>query len=174
MADDQRKKTGPLKNPSNNAAQIYAHQRGTEAIAKYAPKVVPLLHEVIETHFGDTPGYGIDDNIELDSDDLRFGWRIFGMGAGEASFAGETMYFTEAAAGAPQRKTLLTVQIVLGDLGYPTGFLVDTLRTYTTVKTGLLGLKQKVQMTTGRSRGAKLNEADLAEALAEIAQTMEK
>ena len=84
------------------------------------------------------------------------------------------MYFTEAAAGAPQRKTLLTVQIVLGDLGYPAGFLVDTLRTYTTVKTGLLGLKQKVQMTTGRSRSAKLNEADLAEALAEIAPTMEK
>lgn len=172
MSDNQRKVTGRLdpsilQHPINNATQIYLHQRGAEALAKYSPMVIPMLHELLEKYFGETPGYGIDDNIDLDSDVLRFGWRIFGMGQGEA-------VFNENTPAAPQRKTLLTVELLFAEMGHATGFLVDTRRTHTTVKTGLLGLKQKVQVTMGKARQTKLSETELADALEEIVQTMER
>ena len=172
MSDGQSRKTGklgtgPLNSPQNNANQIYHHQRRAEALAAYAPEVVPLLKNLVLNTFGSTPGYGVDDNIDADSEIMRYGWRIFGLSKGEAKFKDDTP-------AASQRKTLLAVELLFGETGLPVNFLVDTRRTHTTFKTGLLGLKQKVTTTYGSSRTVRLDSAELAEALEDLAQTMEK
>lgn len=171
MSDDPRGKTGrlgtgPLR-PEYQATQIYHHQRQADAFSQYAPVVIPMLKRVLEDVFGETPGYGVDDNIDADSDSMRFGWRIFGLAAGESRFRGETP-------DAPQRKTLLSVELRFGEQGQPVGFIVDTRRTHTTIKTGLLGLKQKITSTKGSMRQVTLSETELAEALDELSKTMER
>lgn len=159
--------TGGLRSPEGNAVEIYHHQRRAEALAKYAPMVVPLLKDVLLNTFGSTPGYGVDDNIDVDADVMRFGWRIFGLGEAEMQFGDEMPR-------AGERKTLLAVELLFGEMGNPTAFMVDTRRTRTMVKTGLLGLKQRIQVASGSARKAALNETDLKEALDEIAPTMER
>lgn len=164
--------TGLFRSPASTATEIFHHQRRTEAMAKYAPLVVPLLKEQLLNAVGTTPGYGIDDNLD-DDDATRYGWRIFALGSGEARFVGEAQYVSETPA-AGQRKTLLAVELLFGETGNPVAFLVDTRRSRTMVKTGLLGLKQHITVTDGATRKAALSESDLNDALNEMVSTMER
>lgn len=158
--------TGNLRSAEQAAAEIYHHQRRTEALSKYAPMVVPLLKDVQLNMFGSTRGYGVDDHIESD-EGARYGWRIFGMGAGEARFIDDTPE-------ASQRKTLMAVELIFNEMASPIAFLVDTRRTHTVIKTGILGLRQQVKVTSGTARRTALNEDDLRDALNETAPTMDR
>jgi hypothetical protein len=165
--------TGLFRSPAGTANEIYYHQRRAEGLAKYAPLVVPLLKELLESVVGDTPGYGVDDNLDEGNDGARYGWRVFAVGSGEARFLGEAQYVSETPE-AGQRKTLLAVELLFGETGSPVAFLVDTRRSRMMVRTGLLGLKQHITVTDGATRKAPLSESDLRDALTEMASTMER
>ena len=175
MPDNTRGKTGRLNPPGtgnlpdNNAIQIFYHQRRAEGLAQYAPMVVPLLKDVLFDYFDDKPGYGVDDNIDVDADIMRYGWRIFRTGApAEGLTLGEEMPMSGT------RKTILAVELLFSESGHPSAFLVDTRRTRTSIKTGLLGLKQRIEVTEGASKKTSLSEIELKAALKEIVKTAER
>lgn len=174
MSDGSRGKTGKLNRPvtgnlpENNAVQIFYHQRRAEGLAQYAPMVVPLLKDLVYDIFGDKPGYGVDDNIDVDAEVMRYGWRIFGMSKAQMDQFGDEMPNTGT------RKTLLAVELLFSESGQPIAFLVDTRRTHTSIKTGLLGIKQRIEVTVGEARKTALNEIELKRALNEVIKTIEK
>lgn len=175
MPDNAKGKTGRLNNPipgnipDNNAIQIFYHQRRAEALAQYAPMVVPLLKDVLFDYFDGKPAYGVDDNIDVDADVMRYGWRIFRTGApAENLTLGEEMPMSGT------RKTLLAVELLFSESGHAVAFLVDTRRTRTSIKTGLLGIKQRIEVTEGASKKASLSETELKAALKEIVKTVER
>jgi hypothetical protein len=176
MPDNAKGKTGRLNNPipgnipDNNAIQIFYHQRRAEGLAQYAPMVVPLLKDVLFDYFDDKPGYGVDDNIDVDADVMRYGWRIFKTV--EAPADGFSLTGELPAAGT--RKTILAVELLFSESGHPNAFLVDTRRTRTSVKTGLLGIKQRIEVTEGASKKTALSEHELKSALKEIVKTVER
>lgn len=175
MPDKTRGKTGRLNNPvpgnipDNNAVQIFYHQRRAEALAQYAPMVVPLLKDMLFDYFDGNSAYGVDDNIDVDADVMRYGWRIFRTGAPAENLAlGEEMPMSGT------RKTLLAVELLFSESGNPTAFLVDTRRTRTSIRTGLLGIKQRIEVTEGESKKTVLSEPELKAALKEIVKTAER
>lgn len=176
MPDNTRGKTGRLNPPGtdnipdNNAIQIFYHQRRAEGLAQYAPMVVPLLKDMLFDDFDEKPGYGVDDNIDVDADIMRYGWRIFKT----VESAADSFSLTGELPTAGTRKTILAVELIFSESGYPLAFLVDTRRTRTSVKTGLLGLKQRIEVTEGASKKTALNETELRAALKEIVKTVER
>ena len=176
MPDNTRGKTGRLNLPGtgnlpdNNAIQIFHHQRRAEGLAQYAPMVVPLLKEVVFGFFGDKPDYGVDDNVDVDADLMRYGWRIFKT----VQAAADSFSLTGELPSAATRKTVLAVELLFSENGHPYGFLVDSRRTRTSVKTGLLGIKQRIEVTEGAAKKVSLNEAELKAALKEILKTVER
>jgi hypothetical protein len=176
MPDNTRGKTGRLNLPGtgnlpdNNAIQIFYHQRRAEGLAQYAPMVVPLLKDLLYDTFGDRLGYGVDDNIEVDADVMRYGWRIFRT----VEAAADDFSLTGELPRAGIRKTLLAVELLFSESGHPIAFLVDTRRTRTSVKTGLLGIKQRIEVTEGAAKKTSLSETELKAALKEIVKTVER
>lgn len=174
MPDDKRGKTGRLNRPvtgnlpDNNAVQIFYHQRRTEGLSQYALMVVPLLKAMLSERFNDPSDYGVDDNIDVDSAVVRYGWRIFRTAAPAQKFSvSSDMPMTST------RKTILAVELLFSDNGHPVAFLVDTRRTRTSIKTGLLGLKQRTQVTEGMAKKTALTESALDAALKEVIKTIE-
>src|SRR5690606_23968448 len=126
--DNTRGKTGRLNPPGtdnipdNNAVQIFYHQRRAEGLAQYAPMVVPLLRDMVYEVFKDRPGYGVDDNIDVDADVMRYGWRIFKT----VESAADGFSLTGELPTAGTRKTLLAVELLFSEGGHPMAFLIDT------------------------------------------------
>ena len=176
MPDNGRGKTGRLNNPipgnipDNNAIQIFYHQRRAEGLAQYAPMVVPLLKDMLFDYFDEKPGFGVDDNIDVDADVMRYGRRIFKTVEAPA----DSFSLTGELPTAGTRKTLLAVELLFSESVNPIAFLVDTRRTRTSVKTGLLGIKQRIEVTEGAAKKIGLNEIELKAALKEIVKTVER
>lgn len=167
MSSGQRGKTGGLGSPHNNAAQIYTHQRRAEALAQHAPEVMPVLQNLLRERFAHSSDYGIDDNIDNEGDVQRYGWRIFRLRAVEAKFS-------DAILSAPERQTAMLIELLFDENASPTGYLVDTRRTQTSQKTGLFGIRQTTTVTLGASRVISLDADALADAVEELADTMER
>lgn len=169
MSSGQKGKagTGALGASHHNAAQIYTHQRCAEALAAYAPEVLPVLQNLLRERFVDSSDYGIDDNIDNEGEARRYGWRIFYLSAVEAKF-------NDATYSVPERRTALLVELLFDEDASPTGYLVDTRRTRTAQKTGLFGLRQTTTVTLGASKVTPLDVMALSDAIDELADTMER
>lgn len=165
MSDDMKRHTGRLL---TTAVSLQQYQKRIDAMVNHAMGVVSILNEALKQHLPGQAGYGVDDNIEVDSTERRYGWRIYAARPGVGEFSG----FSGKPPEVTERQTLLTVELIFNENDRPIGYLVDTRRKRTVYKTGLLGIKQKQEIVEGDARRVPLNDDALIAAINALIPTM--
>ncbi|NOG51217.1 MAG: hypothetical protein HND48_18655 [Chloroflexi bacterium] len=103
MSDDMKRHTGRLL---TTAVSLQQYQKRIDAMVNHAMGVVSILNEALEHHLPNQDQYGVDDNIEVDSTERRYGWRIYAARPGVGEFSG----FTGTPPEVTERQTLLVVE----------------------------------------------------------------